>query len=105
MHDSSQEGLYLLLGDFLREHGLRYPRGSPVARFALSNEGERQIYLDSVRLVVRPTGWASGGWPVLDPTEGRVLPAALAGPTANVLASGEGPVELAPGDGVGYGSA
>lgn len=102
MHDGSQEGLYLLLGDFLREHGLRYPRGSPVVRFALSNEGERQVYLDSVRLVVRPTGWAAGSWPVLDPSEGRVLPAALAGPTANVLASGEEPVELAPGDGVGY---
>ena len=102
MHDGSQEGLYLLLGDFLREHGLRYPRGSPVVRFALSNEGERQIYLDCVRLVVRPAGWVTGGWPVLDPTEGRVLPAALAGPTANVLASAQGPVELAPGDGVGY---
>ncbi len=116
MHDGSQEGLYLLLGDFLREHGLRYPRGTPVVRFALSNEGERQIFLDAVRLVVRPGGEAqrfgarlggraSGGWPVLDPTEGRVLPAGLAGRTANVLTAGgedANPVELAPGDGVGY---
>ena len=25
LHDDSQEGLYLLLGDFLREYGLEYP--------------------------------------------------------------------------------
>ncbi len=41
VHDESQEGLYLRLGDFLREHGVvEYPRGSPVVRFAVSNEGE-----------------------------------------------------------------
>ena len=42
---------------------------------------------------------------MLDPAEGKVLPAGLAGRTANVLASrGEDgdAVELAPGDGVGY---
>ena len=110
MHDGSQEGLYLLLGDFLREHGLWYPRGTPVVRFALSNEGERQIFLDTVRLVVRPGSArfgvrAPGERRVLDPTEGKVLPAGLAGRTANVLASGGedgGAVQLAPGDGVGY---
>ncbi len=38
IYDDSQEGLYLLLGDFLREYGLKYPQGSPVVRFAISNE-------------------------------------------------------------------
>jgi hypothetical protein len=28
IHDRSQEGLYLLLGDFLREYDLEYPRAS-----------------------------------------------------------------------------
>lgn len=116
MHDASQEGLYLLLGDFLREHGLRYPRGTPVVRFALSNEGERHVFLDAVCLVVRPRGTrfvarlvgggTRGSAEVLDPTEGKVLPAGLAGRTANVLLSsgGEGDeaAQLAPGDGVGY---
>src|SRR4051812_25271076 len=37
IHDHSQEGLYLLLGNFLREHSLGYPQGTPVVRFALSN--------------------------------------------------------------------
>ncbi len=54
IHDDSQEGLYLLLGDFLREYGLNYPQGSPLVRFAISNEGERAIYLESVKLVLRP---------------------------------------------------
>src|SRR5919205_1930828 len=37
IHDDSQEGLYLRLGDFLREYGLNYPQGSAVVRFAVSN--------------------------------------------------------------------
>ena len=52
IHDNSQEGLYLLLGDFLREYELEYPEGTPIVRFALSNEGERVLYLDSIRLTL-----------------------------------------------------
>lgn len=104
VHDESQEGLYLLLGDFLREHGVGYPRGSPVVRFAISNEGERVAYLGAVRLVFREGG-SLGRRMVLDPVQKRVLPMHLAKDAANVAGSGaaEGlPVELVPGNGVGY---
>lgn len=105
IHDDSQEGLYLLLGDFLREHGLEYPQGSAIVRFALSNEGGRAVYVDSVRLVFHPGGPLSSKHLVFDPLEDRVLPLDLAGATANIV-SGERdrrrPVELVPGDGVGY---
>jgi hypothetical protein len=105
IHDDSQEGLYLRLGDFLREYGLGYPQGYPVVRFAVSNEGERALYLESVRLVLRPKPRLSGDRLVLDPAEDKVIPYELARGTANVLGQhgDEGlPVELVPGDGVGY---
>ena len=101
IYDDSQEGLYLLLGDFLREYGLKYPQGSPMVRFAISNEGERVVYLESLRLVFR----ASNRRFVLDPVEERVIPYDLARGTVNVLDHGadqQGPVELVPGDSVGY---
>jgi hypothetical protein len=104
VHDESQEGLYLRLGDFLREHGVGYPRGSPVVRFAISNEGERVAYLSAVRLVFRDGG-RLGRRMALDPAQKRVLPLDLARDAANVAGSGvaEGlPVELVPGNGVGY---
>lgn len=107
VHDDSQEGLYLLLGDFLREHGLAYPQGSPVVRFSLSNEGQREIFLDTIRLVFRSHDrWLrSGKTFVLDPAADRVLPLDLAEGVANVLGRERGvetPVRLAPGDGAGY---
>lgn len=104
VHDVSQEGLYLRLGDFLREHGVEYPRGTAVVRFAVSNEGERAAYLGAVRLVFREGG-RTGRRMVLDPVQKRVLPPHLARDAANVAGSGaaEGlPVEVVPGDGVGY---
>lgn len=105
IYDDSQEGLYLLLGDFLREYGLEYPKGSPVVRFAISNEGERDVYLESLRLVFRASDRRFGDRLVLDPVEERVIPYDLARGTINVLDHGaaqQGPVELVPGDGVGY---
>jgi hypothetical protein len=103
IHDDSQEGLYLLLGDFLKEHGLGYPQGTPVVRFALSNKGDKAVYLADIRLVFRVGGRWFGDWLVLDPVENRVLPLELAEGAANVLGQGgRPPVELAPGDGVGY---
>ena len=107
VHDDSQEGLYLLLGDFLREHGLAYPQGSPVVRFSLSNEGQREIFLDTVRLVfLSKSRWPrSGETLVLDPAGDRVLQLDLAEGLANVLVRERGekpPVRLPPGDGVGY---
>ena len=102
IHDDSQEGLYLLLGDFLREHGLGYPQGTPLVRFALSNKGDKAIYLDGIRLVFRTGGRLFGDRLVLDQVEGRVLPLELAEGVANVLGQGRLPVELVPGDGVGY---
>jgi len=106
VHDDSQEGLYLRLGDFLREHGVGYPHGTPLVCIALSNEGEKPIYLDEATLVLSPGRCPAGGRLVLDPTEGRILPRDLArGTAANVLRDqgGEGDLEeLAPGDGVGY---
>lgn len=104
VHDESQEGLYMRLGDFLREHGVAYPRGSAVVRFAISNEGERAAYLAAVRLVFREGG-PLGRRVVLDPVQKRVLPLHLAKGDANVAGSGaaEGlPVEVVPGNGVGY---
>jgi hypothetical protein len=103
IHDDSQEGLYLLLGDFLREHGLGYPQGTPLVRFALSNKGDKAVYLDGIRLVLRNGGSLFGDRLVLDPVEDRVLPLELAEGVANVLGqSGSLPVELAPGDSAGY---
>jgi hypothetical protein len=102
IHDGSQEGLYLLLGDFLREYGLEYPQGIPVVRFALSNKGDKVLYLASIRLVFRTGSRLFGDRLVLNPTEDRVLPLELAEGAANVLGQGSLPVELVPGDGVGY---
>jgi hypothetical protein len=102
IHDDSQEGLYLLLGNFLREHGLEYPQGSPVVRFALSNKGDKVIYLDNIRLVFCTGGRLVGERLVLDPTEDRVIPLELGEGIANILGQGRLPVELVPGDGVGY---
>lgn len=104
LHDESQERLSVLLGDFLREHGLEYPQGIPVVRFALSNKGERAIYLESLRLLVRAPAGHRRKMRVLDPAANRVLDPELAEGSANVLAGGGGrrPVELVPGDGVGY---
>jgi hypothetical protein len=105
IHDNSQEGLYLLLGDFLREYELEYPEGTPIVRFALSNEGERVLYLDSIRLTLRVGSRLFGDWMVLDLTEDKLLPVELAQETANILTKGgdEKPhVELVPGDSVGY---
>jgi hypothetical protein len=104
MHDETQKGLYLRLGDFLREHSLDYPEGSPVVRFTISNEGEKVAYLSAVRLVVRGRG-PFGRRMALDPVGGRVLTLDLARDVANVAGPGaaEGaPVEIVPGDGVGY---
>jgi hypothetical protein len=103
IHDDSQEGLYLLLGDFLREHGLGYPQGTPLVRFAVSNKGDKAVYLEGIRLVLRNGGSLFGDRLVLDPVEDRVLPLELAEGVANVLGqSGNQPVELAPGDSAGY---
>lgn len=103
IHDDSQEGLYLLLGDFLREHGLGYPQGTPLVRFALSIKGDKAIYLDGLRLVFRTGGRLLGDGLVLDPVEDRVLSLELAEGVANVLGQGGSlPVELAPGDSTGY---
>lgn len=103
LHEGSQERLSLLLGDFLREHGISYPEGIPVVRFALSNRGERAIYLESLRLLIAgPPGRRRR---VLDPTTDRVLEPELSRGSANVLAAGRRvrrPVELIPGDGTGY---
>ena len=104
MHDDSQEGLSMRLGDFLREHGLDYPRGSPVVRFAISNEGEKVAYLNAVRLVLR-RGRPFDKRMVLDPADDEVVPLDLAREASNVAAAGADeklPVELVPGDGVGY---
>lgn len=103
MHDESQEGLYMRLGDFLREHGVEYPRGSAVVRFAVTNEGERVAWISAVRIVFRE-GRPLGRRMVLDPVQKRTLPQNLARDAANVAGSdAEGlPVEIVPGNGVGY---
>jgi len=83
---------------------VEYPRGSPVVRFAVSNEGERVAYLNAVRLVFREGG-PLGRRMVLDPVQKRVLPLHLARDAANVAGSGAADglaVEIVPGDGVGY---
>ena len=102
IHDDSQEGLYLLLGDFLREYGLEYPQGTPMVRFALSNKGDRVVYLDSIRLLFRTGGRPFGERLILDPMEDRVIPLELAEGVSNILGQGRLPVELVPGDSVGY---
>jgi hypothetical protein len=103
IHDDSQEGLYLLLGNFLREHDLEYPQGTPVVRFALSNTGDKIVYLDKVQLVLRPGHRLLAERLVLDPMEDRVLPLELAEGLANILTQGGRlPVELVPGESVGY---
>ncbi len=105
IYDASQESLYLLLGDFLREHGLEYPQGTPLVRFALSNGGQRPVYLDGLRITLQQNRLRPGTRLVLDPLERRVVPIRLAGEAGGILghdpASGR-PVELLPGDGVGY---
>jgi hypothetical protein len=106
IHDRSQEGLYLLLGDFLREYGLEYPQGTPLVRFALANKGTQPIYLDSIRLVVVRPRAPRGRWLILDPAGDRLVPLELAGgePT-NVLGTAArrgDAAELAPADSVGY---
>lgn len=100
LHEESQERLSVLLGDFLREHGLDYPQGLPVVHFSLSNQGERAIYLESLRLMVKDSA-GRRRW-VLDPITDRLLEPELAEGSANVLARGSRPVELVPGDGKGY---
>ena len=105
IHYDSQEGLYLRLGDFLREYALDYPQGTPLIRFSLSNEGERPIYLASIRLTLRAGKRLSRERLVLDPVEDRTLSSELAGVTSNLLHSeGEAgrTVELVPGDSAGY---
>lgn len=105
VYDDSQQGLYMRLGDFLRENELQYPEGTPVVRFALTNEGQRPVYLEGVYLVLRPGRGRPGSCRTIDLVEGRVLDRKLAGETGNVLAAGgEGkvPVEIVPGEGVGY---
>lgn len=105
IHYDSQEGLYLRLGDFLREYDLDYPRGTPLIRFSLSNEGERPIYLEGVRLILRPGKRFSRGRLVLDPVEDRVVSAGLAKDTSNLIHpedDGGRMVELVPGDSAGY---
>lgn len=104
MHDESQEGLYMRLGDFLREHGVEYPRGTAVARFAITNEGEKVAWISAVRLVFREGGLI-GRRMVLDPVQKRTLPLNLARDAANIAGSDAAeslPVELVPGNGVGY---
>lgn len=103
LHEETQERLSLLLGDFLREHGLGYPEGIPVVRFTLSNRGERAIYLESLRLLV--AGTPGRRRRVLDPAADRILEPETSRASANVLAAGRRvrrPVELVPGDGAGY---
>lgn len=105
IHYDSQEGLYLRLGDFLREYALEYPQGTPLVRFSLSNEGERAIYLADIRLVLRTGKRPCGERLVLDPVEDRVISASLAGDTSNLIHSEEEAgrtVELVPGDSAGY---
>ncbi|MBA3424923.1 MAG: hypothetical protein H0U04_10390 [Rubrobacter sp.] len=105
IHYDSQEGLYLRLGDFLREYELDYPRGTPLVRFSLSNEGERAIYLASIRLTLWAGKNLSRERLALDPVEDRILSSELAGATSNLIHSDgiDGRiVELVPGDSAGY---
>ena len=76
-----------------------------MVRFVISNEGQRTIYLEGVHLVLR-SGWVrAGGRRGLNLPEGGIVDRELAGEAANVLFSGgedKLPVEIVPGDGVGY---
>lgn len=103
LHDRTQHGLYLGLGEFLRAHGLKYPDGKPVLRFALTNAGGQPVYLEAVRLVLR-SGIRGCGRPlVVDLAGGDVLPRKLAAGTANLVHPGGGePRELVPGGRAGY---
>lgn len=100
LHEESQERLSVLLGDFLREHGLDYPQGIPVVHFSLSNRGERAIYLESLCLTVKDAP-GRRKW-VLDPAANRLLEPELGEGSANVLSRARRPLELVPGDGKGY---
>jgi len=105
IHYDSQEGLYLGLGDFLREYELDYPRGKPLIRFSLSNEGERVIYLASIRLILRTGKRLFRERLVLDPVQDRAISPELAGDTSNLIHSEDDngrTVELVPGDSAGY---
>jgi hypothetical protein len=74
-------------------------------RFALAIKGTQPIYLDSLRLVVRPHG-LRGRRLILNPARDRLVPLELAGgEPVNVLGSAarrRGAVELVPADSVGY---
>lgn len=102
IHDRTQEGLYMRLGDFLKEHDIPYPRstpsGAPIVRFSVSNPGEKPIYLVAVRLEVRAR--PLGRTYVVDPREGRLSPAKLAGDAPGNLLSCS--IKMAPGEGLGY---
>lgn len=104
IHDASQERLYLLLGDFLRKHDLEYPQGVPLIRFALSNEGQRPVYLNGLKFTLpRARPWSRSRL-VLDPLEEKILPIEFAG-GAGILdqrPTAKRPVELLPGDSIGY---
>lgn len=98
VYDRSQEGLYMRLGEFLREYGLAYPSGTPVVRFAVSNAGGRSVHLKALRIVRRARPF--GKTLVVDLKEGRLRPAELSsGGSANLLAN---PSEVRPGRSVGY---
>jgi hypothetical protein len=57
-------------------------------RFALSNTGDKIVYLDKVQLIFGPGNRFLTEQLVLDPTEDRVLHLELAEGVANVLAQG-----------------
>ncbi len=95
----------MLLGDFLKEHGIDYPQGTPLVRFALSNEGQRSIYLHSLQLALYVGLYPFGHRLVLDPVQNRIVSARFAGEAANMLGQSphqKPPLELVPGDSVGY---
>lgn len=94
IHETSQKALYVLLGRFLKEHGLTYPRGELLVRFSVRNRGEKSIHLSSVRITLRP-GVAHtlrrisrrrapilSERFVLDPIHDRLLPEKLSGDAA-----------------------
>ena len=74
-------------------------------RFAISNASERTVHIDSVRLAsCTDDPWATGRL-VFDPSKERLIPADLAKDTANILYKRiiqRRPLELVPGDAVGY---
>lgn len=77
-------------------------------RFAISNAGQRSVYIDSVHLTLRTTGGLrSVERLVFDPSEERLIPADLAEDQANIVFYGKRarrrrPLELVPGDAIGY---